>query len=79
MREMVKTVSERSKGEVVIPASLQEVYRKTGGSPHLDGLYTVFGEVVEGLDVVERIQKVATIENDRPFDDVVILRTKVLR
>ena len=79
MREMVKTVSERSKGEVVIPASLQEVYRKTGGSPHLDGLYTVFGEVVEGLDVVERIQKVATIENDRPFDDVVILSTKVLR
>ena len=45
----------------------------------MDGLYTVFGEVVEGLDVVERIQKVATIENDRPFDDVVILSTKVLR
>lgn len=49
-------------------------YRRTGGTPHLDGLYTVFGEVVEGLDVVERIMKVFTDDYDRPVDDVRIIR-----
>jgi peptidyl-prolyl cis-trans isomerase B (cyclophilin B) len=52
-------------------------YRKTGGAPHLDGLYTVFGEVVEGLDVVERIQRVFTDDYDRPVDDVRIVRASV--
>ena len=53
---------------------LSELQRKTyttlGGTPHLDGQYTVFGEVVEGLDVVERIQHAATGRNDRPVEDV---------
>ena len=38
--------------------------------PHLDGAYTVFGEVTEGMDVLEAIQKVATDENDRPLEDI---------
>ena len=42
--------------------------------PHLDGAYTVFGEVTEGMDVLEAIQKVATDENDRPLEDVRMLR-----
>ena len=54
-------------------------YRETGGSPHLDGQYTVFGEVVEGLDVVERIQKVATDDYNRPFDDVRIIKATVVK
>ena len=41
--------------------------------PHLDGAYTVFGEVTEGMDVLEAIQKVATDENDRPLEDVRML------
>ena len=49
-------------------------YRRTGGTPHLDGQYTVFGEVIEGLDVVERIMKVFTDDYDRPVDDVRIIR-----
>ena len=42
--------------------------------PHLDGAYTVFGEVTEGMEVLEAIQKVATDENDRPLEDVRMLR-----
>lgn len=50
-----------------------EAYTTIGGTPHLDGEYTIFGEVVAGLEVVEAIQKVATDANDRPLDDVRIL------
>ena len=41
-----------------------------GGAPHLDGQYTVFGEVEEGLDVVEMVQQAATARGDRPVDDI---------
>ena len=47
-----------------------EVYTTIGGTPHLDGQYTVFGEVVEGLDVVERIQSCETMRGDRPKQDI---------
>ena len=46
------------------------VYSTVGGTPHLDGQYTVFGEVEEGLDVVEMIQSTATGRADRPVDDI---------
>ncbi len=55
-----------------------EAYTTIGGTPHLDGEYTVFGEVVEGMDVVDEIQKVATNPADRPIDDVVIKKVTVL-
>ena len=47
-------------------------YTTIGGTPFLDNQYTVFGEVVEGLDVVEKIQSVATGSADRPKEDVVM-------
>lgn len=58
---------------VISPEAFQS-YRKIGGTPHLDGQYTVFGEVVEGLDVVERIQRAFTDDYDRPVDDIRIVR-----
>ena len=47
-----------------------KIYSSIGGTPHLDGQYTIFGEVVEGLDVVEMIQGTATGRGDRPIDDI---------
>lgn len=46
------------------------IYSTVGGTPHLDGQYTVFGEVEEGLEVVEMIQNSATAGDDRPMDDI---------
>lgn len=48
----------------------QKTYSTVGGTPHLDGQYTVFGEVEDGLDVVEMIQNTATGRGDRPVDDI---------
>ena len=54
-----------------------EVYTTVGGTPHLDGQYTVFGEVEQGLDVVEKIQNAATGRADRPIDDIEIKVTMI--
>lgn len=57
-----------------MPAPVNEavdVYTSVGGTPHLDGSYTVFGEVVEGLEVLDRIAGVKTDGHNRPLDDVV--------
>lgn len=61
-------------GRIKLTPEMREYYKKHGGTPHLDGQYTVFGEITKGRKVVEAIQKVATDENDRPLTDVRILR-----
>lgn len=55
-----------------------EAYTTVGGTPHLDNQYTVFGEVTEGMEVVEAIQEVKTNRADRPEEDVVIRKVTVL-
>lgn len=66
-------------GQVVIPDSLRALYRSVGGTPHLDGQYTVFGHVTEGLEVVEAIQRTATDANDRPTEDIRIIRAEIVK
>lgn len=55
-----------------------KAYTTVGGTPHLDGQYTVFGEVLEGMEVVDKIQKVKTDRSDRPEEDVVIKKVTLL-
>lgn len=61
-----------------LPAQMVEDYATKGGTPHLDGDYTVFGEVISGMDVVEAIEKVETDDFDRPKDDVRIISAEVI-
>lgn len=69
-----KRIDNYTDGRVKLTSEMREVYKSVGGTPHLDGQYTVFGEVVSGLDVVDAIQQSATDTNDRPLEDVRILR-----
>lgn len=62
---------------VEMTSQMYDDYQQYGGTPHLDGTYTVFGEVIEGLEVVGRIQAVSTDANDRPLKDVVVTSMKV--
>lgn len=76
----LKTIGERldtmTQHRVLMTPEMTDLYRKVGGTPHLDGQYTVFGEVTEGLDVVKRIQQAFTDDYDRPVDDIRILRVR---
>lgn len=56
--------------EYEMPAEMKETYKTLGGTPFLDNDYTVFGEVVEGLDVIDKIAEVETTQGDRPKNDV---------
>jgi cyclophilin family peptidyl-prolyl cis-trans isomerase len=65
-----------------IPAEQREVYTTIGGTPHLDQNYTVFGEVVKGLEVVDKIAAVETskgADRDRPIADVRINKAKLVK
>ena len=74
-----QSVTAATNGEVVIPDSLRTIYETTGGTPFLDGQYTVFGRVTEGLEIVEAIQGVATDSVGRPLEDVRIIRAEAVR
>lgn len=76
MEERIKDVTGT---KITMPDSLKTLYKTLGGSPHLDGQYTVFGRVVEGLEVVGAIDTVATDAFSRPLEDVRILSAEVVR
>lgn len=65
-----------------IPLYQREVYKTIGGAPHLDQTYTVYGEVVKGLEVVDKIAAVQTskgTDRDRPLTDVRIIKAKLIK
>lgn len=77
LRLRLVTETEEAVADEAMPEEIREAYINQGGTPHLDGQYTVFGEVVEGMDVVEKIQNVETGNHDRPKEDVRVLKMTV--
>lgn len=65
-------------GKPQFTAEQTEVYTTIGGTPFLDNQYTVFGEVEQGLDIVEKIQACETLANDRPKQDVVMQSVTII-
>jgi cyclophilin family peptidyl-prolyl cis-trans isomerase len=66
-------------GPYVMPEQHRTVYKTIGGAPFLDGAYTVFGEVLEGMDVVDAIAGSATDMSDRPVQDIRIIKIKIIK
>lgn len=63
--------------EYKIPAKIREIYKQTGGTPFLDNEYTVFGEIVEGMEVIDKIANLKTDTNNRPEKNIK-MRIKII-
>jgi peptidylprolyl isomerase/peptidyl-prolyl cis-trans isomerase B (cyclophilin B) len=70
--EQAEKEAEARKPEITYTEEQREFYKKRGGTPHLDNEYTVFGEVIEGMDVVDKIQNVKTNEKDIPLQNIIM-------
>ena len=71
------TAGDLAQNNIHLSDTATEIYGKDGGAPWLDGNYTVFGQVYEGLDVIFNIQRTATDASDKPLEDVVMESVKV--
>ncbi len=77
-RLIAETDSEAAASPARLTPEQRAAYTTEGGTPHLDGQYTVFGEVVSGMDVIDKIEKVPTGAGDRPREDVRIISMKIV-
>ena len=77
LMRLVNLIEERTGRRMELTPQQATTYTTVGGVPHLDGEYTVFGEVTKGLEVVDKIQNVERDQYDRPLTDVRILKVTV--
>ena len=81
-KERARAIADRrfeTEGPIRLTAKQRAAYKTEGGTPHLDGTVSIFGQLIEGQEVVERITQQATDSNDRPLQDVIVKRTRVFR
>lgn len=77
---VAQTEAEAAKNPgATVTDEMKQAYTTVGGAPHLDGQYTVFGEIIDGMDVVDKIEKAETDGADRPTQDIRILSMKVIK
>lgn len=77
---VINQESEKRKGEILEYTQAQkDTYLEVGGTPHLDGDFTVFGEVYEGLEIVKKIEIVETTPNDAPIKPVIIKNITLIK
>lgn len=70
--------TEKRKEETKLTAQQREAYTSVGGVPFLDNEYTVYGEVTEGIEIVDKIQKVKTNSSDRPLENIIIESMQII-
>lgn len=71
MDQLVEDIQKKKDFKIIkIPEFKRKIYKETGGTPHLDNNYTVFGEVIEGLELIDKIAISNTDQNDRPLKDI---------
>ena len=74
----VEEINANREDKLVLTEEQILAYTTIGGTPHLDGRYTVFGEIIEGLDIVDKIAAVETDENNRPLENIPIKGTRIV-
>ena len=78
IKQQINTEWEANTQKLIIPENKKNDYITLGGLYHLDNEYTVFGEVIEGLNVIDKIAAQQTDKKDRPLVDVKIIRVKII-
>lgn len=76
---IAQTEAEVAAHPLSVTPEMEQAYTTVGGAPHLDGAYTVFGEVISGTDVIDRIEQAQTDGADRPVDDIRIISMSVVK
>lgn len=79
LKQAQAQLDELTDGAIQMNEDQRNTYELEGGTPHLDGQYTIFGEVIDGLKIVKEIQKVQTDSNDRPLTDIFIRKATVIQ
>ncbi len=79
LNQIQERLDSTTQGRVKLTPEMMATYKTIGGTPHLDGQYTVFGEVTEGLDIVDCIQQQPTDKYARPLEDIRILKATVTK
>lgn len=77
--DLQQKLDKHTGGKVKLTEEARAIYKQYGGTPHLDGTYTVFGEVVEGLETVDKIQWADTDKYDRPIENIRIIKATMIK